>query len=196
MAVQKLTNKSVAKIPAPDPSGKQVVVWDSQIKGLGVLVSGVSQSKTYIAQRSIGTDGPLRRVTLGPTNTLKIEEARDKAATLLNSMRGGTDPKAKVSNSTLQEALDDYLAARHSLRPESVRVYRRIEKTLSAWLQTKLAAITPDMVQKRHRELAAQIGEFTANSAMRVLAILYNFKADPTTMPPNPVGVLNKQKQW
>ena len=193
----KLTNKSVAKIKAPDPSGKQKVVWDTEVKGLGVVVSGVSSSKSYIAQRAIGVGGKLRRVTIGPTNTVTIEQARDQAATLLNAMRAGTDPKVKVANPTLQEALDDYVGARHDLRPESVRSYRRIEKTLSAWLQTKLRDIDANMVEVRHRELAAQIGEFTANGAMRTLSIVWNYAADRVpTLPPNPVRRLRRGRQW
>ena len=31
-----LTEKLVAKLAAPDPSGKQVVHWDGELKGFGV----------------------------------------------------------------------------------------------------------------------------------------------------------------
>lgn len=194
MATQKLTKKSIAAITAPDPSGKQVVVWDQELKGLGVLVSGTTSTKSYIVQRTIGPRGKLRRVTIGPTNTLTIEQARDQAADVLNLMRRGVDPKAKTDEPTVQEGLDDYLAARKDLRPESVRAYRRIEKTLTSWMGTKLRDLTGDMVEQRHRALAADIGEFTANAAMRTLGIVYNYVADRVPgMPPNPVNRLKRQ---
>jgi hypothetical protein len=70
MAVVKLTVKSVEKLVAPDPSGKQVLHWDSELKGFAVLCSGVSNSKTYVAQRVL-PNGRTRRVTVGAVNEIE-----------------------------------------------------------------------------------------------------------------------------
>ena len=150
----KLTAKAIAKMPAPDPSGKQVLHWDAEITGLAVLCSGVSTSKTYVVQRAL-KDGRTRRLTIGAVNTVSLDDARDQAAVAINNLRQGIDPKRKVYDPTLQEALDGYLAARKDLRPASVRVYRQIERTLEPWLDRKLRAIDGDMVEERHRSLAA-----------------------------------------
>ena len=40
----------IAKLKAPDPSGKQVLYWDDSLKGFAVLVSGVSNTKTFVVQ--------------------------------------------------------------------------------------------------------------------------------------------------
>ena len=50
------------------------------------------------------------------------------------------------------------------------------------------------MVEDRHRAIAKEIGTATANLAMRVLRIVWNFAADRTTLPPNPV--LRLRRQW
>jgi hypothetical protein len=44
----KLTKASVTALAAPDPTGKQTIYWSERDKflGLGVLVSGVSTSKS------------------------------------------------------------------------------------------------------------------------------------------------------
>jgi hypothetical protein len=42
MATIKLTKRSVEALKVPDPSGKQQLYWDAELKGFGVLVSGVS----------------------------------------------------------------------------------------------------------------------------------------------------------
>jgi hypothetical protein len=46
VATIKLTEKSVARLVAPTASGKQVLYWDEEQKGFGVLCSGVSNAKT------------------------------------------------------------------------------------------------------------------------------------------------------
>jgi hypothetical protein len=49
----KLSEKAISRMPAPDPSGKQTLYWDSELHGFGVLCSGVTNTRTYIAQRDL-----------------------------------------------------------------------------------------------------------------------------------------------
>jgi integrase len=75
------------------------------------------------------------------------------------------------------------------------------EKTLSSWLDRPLREIDGDMVEDRHRAIAAAIskgrgsdGIVTANVAMRTFRTLYNFAAERTSdLPPNPVRRLRRQ---
>ena len=181
MAQLKLTEKAIAKMPAPDPSGKQVLHWDTELKGFAVLCSGVSNARTFIVQRTLPS-GKTRRLTVGAVNELALIAARDRAADMLDSLRRGIDPKVKVITPTLRWALEDYLAARKDLRPASVRLYRQIEHKLEAWLDTPLIEITGDMVETRHRAIATEIaddatrytGTGTANATMRTFRILWN----------------------
>ena len=115
----RLSEKAVAKLPAPDLSRKPVLHWDTDLKGFAVLCSGVSNAKTYIAQRDL-PGGKLRRVTIGPVNTLTLTVAKERAADVLDDLRRGIDPKHKAKTFTLQTALNDYLAARPNLRPASI----------------------------------------------------------------------------
>jgi hypothetical protein len=50
MPSTKLTEASVARLPAPDPSGRQMLHWDTALTGFGVLCSGVSGSRTYVVR--------------------------------------------------------------------------------------------------------------------------------------------------
>ncbi len=197
----KLTKTGISRMAAPDPSGRQMLHWDTEITGLAVLCSGVSTSKTFVVQRALKS-GVTRRLTIGATNTVTLDDAREQAADLINDLRRGIDPKRKVS--TLRETLEAYLAARKDLRPASVRMYRLVERTLEPWLDLQLKDITEGMIEERHRALAAATsrdvgsrhydGESTANYAMRTFRILWNFAADRTPdLPPNPVRRLKRQ---
>jgi integrase len=197
----KLTERSIAKMKAPDPTGRQALHWDSELRGFAVLCSGVSNAKTYIVQRDL-PNGRTRRVTVGGVNELTLEKARRRAADMLDDLRRGIDPKRKIVDATLRSTLDTYLAARKDLRPASIRSYRLgVERYLSPWLDRPLREITGDMVEERHRAIVAEIGKgdryagtTTANGSMRALRVLWNFAAERTPdLPPNPVRRLRRQ---
>ena len=97
MPMMKLTKQAVHKLPAPDPSGKQHLYWDTEQKGFGLLVSGKTETKSYVVQREV--NGRTRRVTLGTVVEFDaakktIDDARKEAADLVHEMRKGKDPKA------------------------------------------------------------------------------------------------------
>ena len=187
----KLTEKSIRKLRAPDPSGKQKLHWADDPKGFGVLCSGVSSAKTFVLQRAI--NGKTRRVTLAPVlgQPGELELARQKAqAALADFFYRGIDPKDKRSGSTLRDALETYLASR-ALRPRSAFGYRAaVENHLGDWLDRPVRSITPQMVLERHGAITEASGKATANSVMRVLRAVYNgasYLASDGDLPPNPV---------
>src|SRR4051794_32749577 len=94
MPTLKLTKREIERLPAPHPSGKQMLVWDAELKGFGVLLSGTTNAKTYIAQRKL-PDGRTRRVTVGALGELELDRARRLAGDLLLDLRNGKDPKAQ-----------------------------------------------------------------------------------------------------
>jgi integrase len=197
----RVTEKAVAKLPAPDPSGKQRLYWDEDLKGFGVLCSGTTRSKTFVVQREV--NGRTRRVKIAPTNVrLSVAEARERARHILADMYKGIDPKAARGAVTLRQALDQYLDARPNLRPATRRDYRAaVERHLANWADRRLRDITADMVEQRHRSLRAEVagrgrysGNRTANGVMRALTTLWTFiqEREPD-LPPCPVRRLRRQ---
>jgi integrase len=200
----KLTRATVERIPSPDPSGRQRLVFDAELKGFGVLISGKTGTKSYVVQRDV--NGKTRRITVGPTNVLSLDEARRKAIGLLAQLASGIDPKeekrrAQANAITLGEALESYLITRKVLKPSTVRDYRaNVDRYLADWKERSLRTITREMVAARHTQIAAQIlqratpaerqrdeqrcgggtslvsaaGSSSANGAMRVLRLVFN----------------------
>jgi integrase len=164
MPAIKLTEKAIAKLAVPE-RGQQVLYWDAEVKGFGILVSGATAKRTYVVQRSI--NGRTRRVTVGPANVLSLDQARKRAEEILADFYRGIDPKAaRASKVNLKEARDDYLRARKDLRPRSAANYRDgIERYLSDWLDSPPTSISPDMVERRHAEIAREIEERHRKSA-------------------------------
>ena len=205
----KLNKRSVERIAAPDPSGNQVLHWDTELKGFGLLASGKTCAKTYIVQRRL-KDGRMRRITIGPAAVFDTDKAREIAQAQLGEMFLGKGPKAQGRSKiqvTLRTALTEYLSARASLRESTRRNYRKtVEKQLEDWLDRPVLSITSEMVMVRHRDIqkavacreAARLkssgdepgrvvvnGQASANSLMRGLRAVWNFtherarRADP-----------------
>jgi len=202
MPTLKLTKTAVDKIPAPHPEGKQTAYWDTELKGFGVLASGKTTAKTYIAQRRL-PDGNTRRLTVGAVGEFgKVEDARRKAGDLLIGLREGRDLKAErrkaaLRDRTLRAWFQHFLAFNKELRPRSVEEYKRsVERHLAAWLDRRLRQITRDMVEERHSAIGAGAGKAAADAAMRALRVVWNHALDrDDTLPANPVRVL-KRKGW
>lgn len=202
MPKSKLTKAIVERLPAPDPSGKQQLHWDSALTGLAVLCSGVTSAKSYVVQRDIG--GKSRRITIAPTNVIDLDEARNRAKAILSEMYRGKDPKAFLrgdAKATLRQVLEDFLTKRHDLRSVSQRDYRVfIENYLTDWLDRPMVSITPEMAEERHAAIVREItareaerrrakglpaidstrppGQTTANLALQTLKVLWNFQRD------------------
>jgi integrase len=188
------TERAIARLPAPDPSGKQVLYWDAGgLKGFGVICSGTSNAKSFIVQRQVNGRG--RRKAFAAVAEMSLAAAKKKAAEILVDLAAGIDPDLKAKASmTLCEALESYLTARRDLRPASVRSYRGVEHTLEPWMKWPLRQITADLVEKRHREIAAESGEVTANISMRTLRAVWNHAAVRVPdLPKNPTALLRQQ---
>jgi integrase len=197
----KLTKKTLERLKAPHPSGRQTLYWDSELKGFGILVSGVTNARTFVVQHAL--NGKTRRVTIGPANVLALDEGRRRAEGVLADFYRGIDPKhGRRGATTLRGALDAYIAARPTLKPNSIRDLRgAVERCLKEWLDRPLREITGEMVEARHRSIRSEVaargrykGEAIANGAMQALGTLWTFAAEREPMPGrNPVGRLKRQ---
>ena len=207
----RITKSAINNLAAPDPSGRQRLYWDRDLRGFGLLCSGTTNSKTYVVQSTV--NGRSRRVTVGPANVFSIEKARARAIKLLAQMAEGVDPKAKrraekvaatAAAYTLRNALDDYLGARKALRTRTASDYRSaLERHLTDWLDKPHKEIDADAVERRHMEIQKEVlgrkqshlttGHASANGAMRALRAIWNHAQDrQPELPSNPVRRLRR----
>ena len=86
----KITKKTVA---AAVPQAERRTIWDTEIKGFGLLVlpSGV---KSYVYNYRT-QENRSRRVTIGQSHKLTTVEARKEAKKLQSEVVRGNDPLAK-----------------------------------------------------------------------------------------------------
>ncbi len=106
MPTAKLTKRTVETLEPP--AEKQIILWDSEIRGFGVRVMP-SGLKTFVVQYR-NSEGTKRRINLGRFGIMTIEQARDLAKVRLGAVAAGEDPAlARPSGSTVNEVCDWYL---------------------------------------------------------------------------------------
>ena len=175
MAVLKLTKSTVDRI-TPDPEGKQIIHFDTTLKGFGIVVN--QNSKTYITQRDVR--GKTIKVTIGRHGVLTTTQARKLAQQLLAQMAAGENPnkKARIEKAksvTLREALELYLSSPKPRSQKTLTGYRwSMEKYLSDWLDRPLREITRSDLYSRHRMIGKEHGTYSANGTVRVFRAIYN----------------------
>src|SRR4051812_31494663 len=92
----KLT-KRLVDAAAPDPGGRQLLLWDAEVKGFALRVTPAGIKSYVLNYRT--TDGRERRITIGKHGSpWTCDEARNRAVKLLREIATGNDPlKDKVT---------------------------------------------------------------------------------------------------
>ncbi|MBF9029881.1 integrase arm-type DNA-binding domain-containing protein [Rhodobacterales bacterium HKCCE3408] len=196
-------------VQALQPGEKQVRVWDTSLRGFGVLVSP-GGAKSYFLQRKL--HGRSLRISIGRADDLSADQARRKAEEYVAQIAQGIDPiaEAKAAQAralTLADAFDMYVDAPKKKgggrggqkSPQTIRDIRKAERRFSDWLALPVTEITGDMVRKRHAELA-KTSPAQANLACRYLRAAFGHIMVDTDDDPviarNPVDRLNRASAW
>ncbi|MEZ0280357.1 Arm DNA-binding domain-containing protein, partial [Methyloceanibacter sp.] len=101
-------------VDAATPEGGRFIIWDTELKGFGLLVlpTGV---KSYCFNYVSPVDGRERRATIGKHGDWTPTQARDKAEDLRDAVRRGEDPlsdkRAARNAASVNQMLDAYLAS-------------------------------------------------------------------------------------
>jgi integrase len=190
----KLTDRSVAALVRPKKD--DVVIWDDDMPGFGVRLRG--DHKAYLIQFRVGSRRLQRRLSLGDTRKIKLEDARKAARKRFAEAQLGNDPAAErerarakraAARHTLGAVADRYLAAKQDrLRPSSYRASQLYllthwaplhGHTLDTIRRADVAAVLQDITKER--------GPVTAGRARANLAACFGWAIREGLVDSNPV---------
>lgn len=188
---------------APPGTGRRFV-YDTKVPGLRLQTTAAG-TKTFQFYR--WHQGKPIKVTLGRFPAMTVDQARQAARKLLGELAEGKNPVAErrrrqAEAVTLAQAIDDYLTIR-DLKPGTRADVRKMAAWgLNDWQSKRLTAITPDMVERRYRDLCRR-GPACANRTMRYLRAVMNFAMarysapdGSPILPANPVQRLTLTRAW
>ena len=129
MINRKLTKQTIEAIT---PGDKDLIQWDSEIRGFGLKVTPRGKRSFVLFYRTL--DHTQRKPTIGHYPVLNPNVARSIALDMLAQVRAGGDPSASRKalragrgQGTVTEWVDDYLQAKSELRTigEIERIFRK-----------------------------------------------------------------------
>jgi integrase len=161
------------------------LVWDDELKGLGVRITAAGV-RAFVLQTRI--NGRTRRMTLGKYPGLTPEVARKRAQALIGEVATGGDPVAararrKLQALTLEAAFKEYTTNRRRKKDglalkERTRsdMMRALEESFADWKRRPVTNITTADVRQRYGE-RAKVSPTRAGVAFRYLRAVLNYAA-------------------
>lgn len=142
-------NQTAVKDLVP-PEGKQIDVWDEDVTGFGVRVTPKGKKTFFVLAR---VNSRLVRATVGKSDTMTVETARNKAKKMLVEMQEGNNPNDEVKNRrsgtmTVGGVFKTFMETRKDRRQELTEKTQgtyniRFNVHLSKWKGRHIAEITP-----------------------------------------------------
>ena len=180
MPVGRITKRSVDTL---QPSSHDVVLWDEDVRGFGVLVTPKGH-KSYVVQYRIpglGRRGFAKRIVLGSTlGGLTPDVARQLARRELGKVAHGADPAAdraaRREAATMQDLGAAYLEdiqARHKER--TIGEYSRLwnKHVAPALGSRQVADVASTDIRRLHRSLSKT--PYLANRVLAMLGAFFTF---------------------
>ena len=192
----RLTKANLAKLTLP--AGKaEAIVFDDDMPGFGLRIRAGGK-RTWIAQYRLGTKQ--RRITLGTSETVDPDKARQLAKATLARVSLGEDPQGVKVEARAQAAVTlgavvpKYLAhVEGRQRPgHHADVKRYFDRHWSPLAGSALSSIDRQRVAARLLELAKDNGPFAANRARAALSAFYTWAIGEGLAHANPVSGTNK----
>lgn len=153
--------KRVVDATGPDPAGRRQIVWDSEIKGFGLLVLPTGVKSYFYRYRT--PEGVSKRATIGKHGAFTAEEARERALAMRQHVKVGKDPlsdRHALRNAlTVGDLLDQYvLSEKFKTKAASTRSIDlgRIERHLKPLLGRRhVHTLTANDVEKALADIRA-----------------------------------------
>jgi integrase len=184
--MEKLTDRGISKL---SPTGKQRIVFDSEVPGFGVRITPAGV-KAFVLDYRIG--GRQRRYTIGRCDDWAVEKARRRARELRREVDLDRDPQQERDDiraePTVADLCDQFERELLPKRRDSTAASYRslIGQLIRPHLgKGKVSALTHRDVDAFHRGIA-EATPYRANRALAVLSRIISKLAIPEHRADNP----------
>ena len=199
MPTAKLTK---ARVDSLQPGEKDVILWDTEVKGFGCKVTPAGR-RVYLVKYRVGggRHGRVRKPSIGLHGELTVDQARKTAREWLSEARKGNDPSgsrqmARVAP-TVAELADRYLAehAEPHKKPSSVKSDRQlIDANIKPRLgRTKVGDVQRADIASLHH--AMRPTPYAANRTVALLSKMFSL-AEVWGLRPNGSNPCRKLRRY
>lgn len=170
------THRVLDRLSVPG-QGKRNTFFDSQVKGLNVVVTDKGVKSFYL--RKV-VQGQSTRLFIGRYPDLSVENAREQANTFLNQIAKGLNPhdqRQKLKEEPTFAEMFDLFIQRHGKLNK--RTYLQDQKTFDNHLKKrfgnkKLSALLRQDFQRMMVDIANEHGQYAANKTLAIARVVLN----------------------
>ena len=194
---EKLNQSLIKKLAVP--AGKrEVIVWDSEVKGLGVRVTA-SGTKSYILKLRIGKgrDAPIRKPRIGAVEDMTPDKARTIARDWKQLALAGIDPTQALREQeedprpTMDFLCDEYLDKHAVTKRSGDADQKKIDRHIRGRLGRKAVEdVTHNDILVLHRGMSDTPVE--ANRTLALLSKLFSVAINHGMRADNPTRGVSK----
>ena len=176
------------------------VFWDREVSGFGVRVYA-SGRKIYVVQKR-GPAGSPKRVSVGPSTDITVEEARREAAEIVDRLKRGEEafPEPPAPEPTVADLAERYMKAHVEVncRAGTVETFGRVVRLyiLPELGHMRLSEVERSHVAALHHGMRDK--PYQANQARNVLAKMFRLAEAWGMTPPrrNPCLSIRRYKEY
>ena len=176
------------------------VFWDRELSGFGVRVYA-SGRKIYVVQKR-GPAGSPKRVSVGPSTDVTVEEARGQAAEIIDRLKRGEEafPEPPAPEPTVADLAGRYMKAHVEVncRAGTVETFGRAVRLyiLPELGHMRLSEVERSHVAALHHRMRDK--PYQANQARNVLAKMFRLAEAWGMTPPrrNPCLSIRRYKEY
>lgn len=190
----KISKAVIDSVPYTDAG--QLIVWDTELRGFGLLVN--QASKSFIVQRDLNRR--TTRINIGRYGLYTADQARKEAMRLMLLMSQGLDPRLeqkilKAKSLTLNDLAEEFLKIR-PLKERTRNDYRyNLQRYLADWLDKPVTDISEEKFMERYFHIGENNGKTVANNVRRILGAMLNYGiAAHKIFDKNPVRIIAETK--
>jgi len=195
---QRLTDRAVKSVPAPDTGNK--VYYDDLVRGFGLRVTAAG-ARSFVLDYRRRSDRLQRRVTIGQFPDWSTAAAREEAKRLKRAIDGGADPVGEYREAraaaTVADLCDrferDYIPRK---RPSTQISYRQqiAADIRPAFGRMKVAAVSVADVDAWHRKMSTR-APIHANRALAALSRMFSLAIRWGLRPDNPCKGIERNQE-
>src|SRR5215210_7890165 len=147
---------SKATVDALASSDKDVIWWDTALKGFGLKVTPAGRKVFLVQYRPAGDRRHARKYTIGDYGRVTPNQGRAEAQRILAERSAGRDPQAerqaskrRLASEMLSDLVEEFIhshVAQNRTAAETTRILRR--DVVPAWPNKTIAEVSkPDVIQ-------------------------------------------------
>ncbi len=172
------TKPSLRNLPPAPPGKAFMLYYDTQVKGLTLMVSPLGTKTFYFSKKIRGRS---EKIKIGRFPDLSVEQARNTAHEHNTAVAKGENPQDKrrafnqeVTFGELHEWFIENYARHHKAESSVLQDIGQFKRHLSDWRNRKISSITEYDVAQRHQYIGQNNGKYTANRALELIRVMFN----------------------